>query len=229
MFVNENKVFDKGRPDKFAGDRDFADDFDQGVSALSERGDGEGKNGNGKSKSDGNSRSPSGMTTSLDKMIWVSGNLRLVDAYLQAGLDALGDGTRMAIFQRLASGPMAVNELAGWLPVSRPAVSQHLRVLKDAGLVTDSRDGTRRMYQLDPEGVARLRAHFDLIWDRALGAFQRAAAAPAVSPLGKKESGKKESGKKESGKKESAKKGEKNDKGSGRSRRPKKHSGSRAD
>jgi len=104
-----------------------------------------------------------------------------VDAYLQSGLDALGDGTRMAIFQRLANGPMAVNELASMLPVSRPAVSQHLRVLKDAGLVTDSRAGLRRMYQLDPEGVARLRAHFDLVWRGALGAFQRAAMAPAVS------------------------------------------------
>jgi DNA-binding transcriptional ArsR family regulator len=109
-----------------------------------------------------------------------------VDAYLQAGLDALGDGTRMTIFLRLANGPMAVNELAGMLPVSRPAVSQHLRVLKDAGLVTDSRAGTRRMYQLDPEGVARLRAHFDLVWEKALGAFQRAAVAPAASPLAKK-------------------------------------------
>src|SRR5580692_6562870 len=116
----------------------------------------------------------------LDNDFMVSVYLRLVDAYLQAGLDALGDGTRMAIFQRLANGPMAVNELAGGLPVSRPAVSQHLRVLKDAGLVTDSRAGTRRMYQLDPEGVARLRAHFDLVWERALGAFQRAAVAPPV-------------------------------------------------
>ena len=146
---------------------------------------------------------------SFDKTGLVSGNLPLVDAYLQAGLDALGDGTRMAIFQRLANGPMAVNELAGTLPVSRPAVSQHLRVLKDAGLVTDSKAGTRRMYQLDPEGVARLRAHFDVVWERALGAFQRAAVAPAVSPRAKKESGKKESGKKESGKRESAKRGEK--------------------
>ena len=151
-------------------------------------------------------------------MGWVSGSLRLVDAYLQAGLDALGDGTRMAIFQRLANGPMAVNELAGTLPVSRPAVSQHLRVLKDAGLVTDSKAGTRRMYQLDPEGVARLRAHFDLVWERALGAFQRAAVAPPVSPVGKRESTKKES----------AKKGERHGKDSGRSGRPKKHSGSRA-
>jgi DNA-binding transcriptional ArsR family regulator len=150
---------------------------------------------------------------SIDMEEWVSGNLPLVDAYLQSGLDALGDGTRMAIFQRLANGPMAVNELAGGLPVSRPAVSQHLRVLKDAGLVTDSRAGTRRMYQLDPAGVARLRAHFDQVWERALGAFQRAAMAPAVSPVAKKEA---------------AKRGERHGKGSGRSGRSKKHSGSRA-
>jgi DNA-binding transcriptional ArsR family regulator len=148
-------------------------------------------------------------------MVWVSGSLPLVDAYLQAGLDALGDGTRMAIFQRLANGPMAVNELASMLPVSRPAVSQHLRVLKDAGLVTDSRAGTRRMYQLDPAGVARLRAHFDLVWERALGAFQEAAVAPAVAE-------------KEVGKEDSAKRGERHGKDSGRSGRPKKHSGSRA-
>jgi DNA-binding transcriptional ArsR family regulator len=98
-----------------------------------------------------------------------------VDAYLQAGLDALGDATRMAIFQKLSGGPIAVNELARMLPVSRPAVSQHLRVLKDAGLVLDTRAGTRRLYQLDPEGVARLRAHFDQMWTRALGAFQAVA------------------------------------------------------
>jgi DNA-binding transcriptional ArsR family regulator len=81
----------------------------------------------------------------------------------------------MAIFQKLANGPAAVNELARMMPVSRPAVSQHLRVLKDAGLVTDSKDGTRRVYQLDPEGVARLRAHFDQMWTQALSAFQTAA------------------------------------------------------
>src|ERR1700726_2618867 len=121
----------------------------------------------------------------VDKPASVRVTLPLVDAYLQAGLDALGDATRMAIFQKLAAGPVAVNELARTLPVSRPAVSQHLRVLKDAGLVTDSKAGTRRMYQLDPEGVARLRAHFDLVWERALGAFQRAAVAPPVSPVGK--------------------------------------------
>jgi DNA-binding transcriptional ArsR family regulator len=78
----------------------------------------------------------------------------------------------MAIFQMLAGGPIAVNELARTLPVSRPAVSQHLRVLKDAGLVTDSRAGTRRLYQLNPEGVARLRAHFDQLWTKALTSFQ---------------------------------------------------------
>jgi DNA-binding transcriptional ArsR family regulator len=98
-----------------------------------------------------------------------------VDAYLQAGLDALGDATRMAIFQRLSGGPIAVNELARMLPVSRPAVSQHLKVLKDAGLVMDNKAGTRRLYQLDPEGVARLRAHFDQMWNKALSAFQEAA------------------------------------------------------
>jgi DNA-binding transcriptional ArsR family regulator len=129
----------------------------------------------------------------------------------------------MAIFQRLANGPMAVNELAGMLPVSRPAVSQHLRVLKDAGLVMDSKAGTRRMYRLDPEGVARLRAHFDLVWERALGAFERAAVAPALPPRMKKEFGKNEAGKRDAGKK-----GEKHGKDSGRSSRAKKHSGSRA-
>jgi DNA-binding transcriptional ArsR family regulator len=102
-----------------------------------------------------------------------------VDAYLQAGLDALGDATRMAIFQRLGNGPQAVNEIAGTLPVSRPAVSQHLKVLKDAGLVQDRREGTRRVYRLDPEGVARLRAHFDQMWTRALSSFQDAVEKPA--------------------------------------------------
>ena len=106
-----------------------------------------------------------------------------MDAYLQVGLDALGDATRMAIFQKLSGGPIAVNELARMLPVSRPAVSQHLKVLKDAGLVTGTRAGTRRLYQLDPEGVARLRAHFDQMWTRAMNAFQAAAEQP--SPGGK--------------------------------------------
>src|SRR5271157_2724726 len=86
----------------------------------------------------------------------------------------------MAIFQKLSAGPIAVNELARTLPVSRPAVSQHLRVLKDAGLVTDSRAGTRRIYQLNPEGVARLRAHFDKVWEQALSSFQAAAEKPPI-------------------------------------------------
>jgi DNA-binding transcriptional ArsR family regulator len=84
----------------------------------------------------------------------------------------------MAIFQKLTNGPMAVHELAGTLPVSRPAVSQHLRVLKEAGLVTDSKAGTRRVYQLNPEGIARLRAHFDQVWETALSAFQKAVESP---------------------------------------------------
>jgi DNA-binding transcriptional ArsR family regulator len=119
----------------------------------------------------------------VDKLASVRGTLPLVDTYLQAGLDALGDATRMAIFQKLASGPTAVNELARTLPVSRPAVSQHLRVLKDAGLVTDSKAGTRRLYRLNPEGVARLRAHFDHMWTAAMSAFQ---AAAEQKPLGEK-------------------------------------------
>jgi len=89
----------------------------------------------------------------------------------------------MAIFQKLAGGPIAVNQLARTLPVSRPAVSQHLRVLKNAGLVTDSKAGTRRLYQLNPEGVARLRAHFDQMWTKALSAFQ---ATAEKQPLGEK-------------------------------------------
>jgi DNA-binding transcriptional ArsR family regulator len=101
-----------------------------------------------------------------------------VDAYLQAGLDALGDATRMAIFQKLANGPMAVHELAGKLPVSRPAVSQHLRVLKEAGLVSDTKAGTRRVYQLNPEGIALLRAHFDQVWEKAMRAFEKAVEEP---------------------------------------------------
>jgi len=112
-----------------------------------------------------------------------------VNTYLQAGLDALGDSTRMAIFQRLAHGPMAVHELAALVPVSRPAVSQHLRVLKDAGLIRDSKEGTRRVYELDAAGIARLRAHFDQVWDKALGTFQSSAekASPHNDKAGEKD------------------------------------------
>jgi len=75
----------------------------------------------------------------------------------------------------LRNGPLAVGEIAGELPVSRPAVSQHLRVLKEAGLVTERRNGTRRIYRVDPDGVATLRAYFDEFWNEALAAFKEAA------------------------------------------------------
>ncbi len=90
-------------------------------------------------------------------------------------LDALGDATRRAIFQRLARGPLAVVDIARDLPVSRPAVSQHLKVLKDVGLVMDRAEGTRRLYQVDPEGLAAVRRYFDDFWNQALGAFAQAA------------------------------------------------------
>ena len=90
------------------------------------------------------------------------------------GLAALGDPTRRAIFERLSDRPCAVGELARELPVSRPAVSQHLKVLKDAGLVTDRRAGNRRIYQLDPDGIDALRAYLDRFWNRALTAFKAA-------------------------------------------------------
>jgi DNA-binding transcriptional ArsR family regulator len=90
------------------------------------------------------------------------------------GLTALGDPTRRAIFERLADHPRAVGDLARELPVSRPAVSQHLRVLKDVGLVLDRPAGNRRIYQLDPDGVGALRAYLDQFWNRALTAFKAA-------------------------------------------------------
>jgi DNA-binding transcriptional ArsR family regulator len=93
---------------------------------------------------------------------------------MEGGLTALGDPTRRAIFERLADRPRAVGELARELPVSRPAVSQHLKVLKDAGLVIDRRAGARRIYQLDPDGVGALRAYLDEFWQQALTAFQAA-------------------------------------------------------
>jgi DNA-binding transcriptional ArsR family regulator len=94
------------------------------------------------------------------------------------GMNALGDPTRRAIFERLAAGPRAVGEIADELPVSRPAVSQHLKVLKDAGLVVVTRDGTRRLYRLDPAGVGALRAYFDAFWTQALAAFKEAVENP---------------------------------------------------
>jgi DNA-binding transcriptional ArsR family regulator len=90
----------------------------------------------------------------------------------QNGIAALGDPTRRAIFERLADRPSAVGELARELPVTRPAVSQHLKVLKDAGLVIDRPAGARRIYQLDPAGVGDLRAYVDQFWTRALAAYK---------------------------------------------------------
>ena len=92
-------------------------------------------------------------------------------------MDALGDPTRRAIFERLRSGPRPVVELAHGLPVSRPAVSQHLRVLKEAGLVRDQAVGTRRIYEVDPDGIGQVRTWFEEFWTDALDAFKRAAEA----------------------------------------------------
>ena len=90
-------------------------------------------------------------------------------------LEALGDPTRRAVFERLRGGPRSVGDIARDLPVSRPAVSQHLRVLKGAGLVTDDRQGTRRIYRIDPDGLGELRAYLDRFWDEALASFREAA------------------------------------------------------
>lgn len=86
----------------------------------------------------------------------------------------MADPTRRAIFERLRGGPRAVGELAAGLPVSRPAVSQHLKVLKEAGLVSERRNGTRHLYRIEPGGVSALRAYFDEFWDAALDAFKDA-------------------------------------------------------
>jgi DNA-binding transcriptional ArsR family regulator len=96
-----------------------------------------------------------------------------VFAYAAEGFAALGDPTRREIFARIAERPRAVGELARDLPVSRPAVSQHLRVLKDAGLVIDRAEGNRRIYQADPAGLAALRAQLDTFWNQALATFEQ--------------------------------------------------------
>ena len=97
-----------------------------------------------------------------------------MSTYGITGLAALGDPTRRAVFERLAGGPLAVGEIARGLPVSRPAVSQHLRVLKEAGLVVDRPHGTRRLYQLDPAGIEAARSYFDTLWHHALTAYKAA-------------------------------------------------------
>ncbi len=102
---------------------------------------------------------------------------------------ALADPTRREVFERLAAGPLPVGELAQGLPVSRPAVSQHLKVLKEAGLVTDRPVGTRRVYQIDPQGLGQIRAWLDRFWDEALDAFKaevERSADPAAVETGDK-------------------------------------------
>jgi len=96
-----------------------------------------------------------------------------VNTYTNAQLDALGDPTRRAIIDHLLRGPASVGRLAEEFPISRPAISQHLRVLKQANLVTDQAAGTRRVYQLNPQGFESLREYFDQFWSSALAAFQR--------------------------------------------------------
>ena len=110
----------------------------------------------------------------------VSSSLRFVDAYGDPGLGLLGDATRRQIFELLARRPSSVGELAQQLPISRPAVSQHLRLLKDGGLVISQAEGTRRVYRLNPAGVTALRAYLDRIWVEALTAFQKAAEAAPI-------------------------------------------------
>lgn len=108
----------------------------------------------------------------------VSGNLPSVAAYQDDGVwDALGDRTRRAIVECLADGPRAVGELAAVLPVTRPAVSQHLKVLKGAGLVSERAEGTRRIYRLEPTAVAALRDQLDTYWRRALSGYANAVRA----------------------------------------------------
>jgi DNA-binding transcriptional ArsR family regulator len=113
-----------------------------------------------------------------------SSRFRFVTTYLAGGgqaLEALGDPTRRAIVERLAARPQSVRELADALPVSRPAVSQHLKVLKESGLVTDRAEGTRRIYRVDPAAVAAMRAYLDQMWGAALAAFGAAVADQATA------------------------------------------------
>jgi DNA-binding transcriptional ArsR family regulator len=101
-----------------------------------------------------------------------------VAPYATAGWTALGDPTRRAIFERLLEGPSAVNALADELPVSRPAVSQHLKVLKTAGLVADRQAGKQRIYRVDPGGLAVMRAELDRFWSKTLAAYKTVVEQP---------------------------------------------------
>ncbi|MQA00710.1 MAG: metalloregulator ArsR/SmtB family transcription factor [Dehalococcoidia bacterium] len=106
-----------------------------------------------------------------------------MDTYQSDPWAALGDPTRRAIFERIADRPRAVVEIARELPVSRPAVSQHLKVLKDAGLVMDHPVGTRRIYSLNPVGLGALRADLERFWSRALAAYKRTVEQPNEEEL----------------------------------------------
>lgn len=109
-------------------------------------------------------------------------NLELLDPEVEAIFDALGDRTRRLILRRLGDGPLPVVEIARGMPVSRPAISQHLRVLKDAGLVTDRPAGTRRVYAVDPGGLAELRRYLEAFWAEALSRFTAFAEGPDAGP-----------------------------------------------
>ena len=112
----------------------------------------------------------------------VSCNLPFVATYQAGdGWDLIGDPTRRAIVERLAQRPQAVVELAEDLPISRPAVSQHLKILKDAGLVSDQASGNRRVYRLNPAGVAALRDQLETFWNRALDNYRNVAAEPTTA------------------------------------------------
>jgi DNA-binding transcriptional ArsR family regulator len=101
--------------------------------------------------------------------------------YGNAAFAALSDPTRRRVLERLAQGPRAVGEIAEGLPVSRPAVSQHLKVLKEAGLVSDRQEGARRIYAIDPHGLGAMRAWLDRFWDTALLAFKAEAERIAAN------------------------------------------------
>ncbi|WP_081511755.1 ArsR/SmtB family transcription factor [Nocardia donostiensis] len=105
-------------------------------------------------------------------------------AFRDVDLGILGDPMRREIFERLARRPASVGELAEALPITRQAVSQHLRVLREGGLVVAEPQGTRRIYRIDPDGLAGLRAYFQRIWDHSLAAFQKAAETAATDTAG---------------------------------------------
>ena len=103
----------------------------------------------------------------------------------QSAFAALSDDTRRAVFERLMDGPQQVGRIAKGMPVSRPAVSQHLKVLKEAGLVTDRAEGTRRVYSIDPKGLGALRRYLDQFWENTLEAFAAEVEKDAARDEGK--------------------------------------------